>query len=59
MPTKKHYKNRLLTQIGRAIGDLRIALEYAETAGDLPDEASVIQERINDLVDLNNQVEGL
>ena len=58
MPSKKHFKNRLLTQVGRAIADLRIGLEYAET-GELPDEAAEIQSRIDDLIDLNNQVEQI
>jgi hypothetical protein len=59
MPSRKHYKNRLLTRVSRAIADLRIALEYAETAGDLPDEASEIDERIKDLIDLNNMMEQI
>jgi hypothetical protein len=59
VPTHKHFKNRLLTQVGRAIADLRIALEYAETAGDLPDEAAEIEETIESLIDLNNMMEQI
>lgn len=58
MPTKKHVKNRLLVSVSRAIADLRIALEYAET-GSLPDEAAEIDEAILTLVDLNNMMEQI
>jgi hypothetical protein len=49
-------KNRLLNEIGAAIAALRRALEYTE---DLPDEASLIEDDLEALIDLSNQVEGL
>jgi hypothetical protein len=56
--TGKQTKNRLLAHIGRAIAELRIALEDAED-GELPDESAILQEEIDSLIDLSNQVEGL
>jgi hypothetical protein len=58
MPTKKHYKNRLLTQVGRAVADLRIFIEYAET-GEFPDEAGEAQVIVDSLISLNNMVEQI
>ena len=54
--TANKYKNRILTRVGRAIAELRAALESTE---DFPEEAAEIQDRIEDLINLSNQVEQI